>query len=81
MENHDTHLPPGFTLNDLVPEPVNVVVLWGLLGPLGSAGVATRALPHVVPAGELPLPVWPENLPDPTLLLGIRPSHRSTTRY
>ena len=34
MENHNTHLAPGFTLNDLVPAPVNVVVLQGPLGPL-----------------------------------------------
>ena len=26
-------------------------------------------------------PVWPENLPDPTLFLGIRPFHQSTARY
>ena len=38
MENHNTDLGPGFTLNDLVPAPANVVVLWSLLGPLGSAG-------------------------------------------
>ena len=33
MENHNTHLAPGFTLNDLVPAPANVVVLLGPLGP------------------------------------------------
>ena len=26
-------------------------------------------------------PVWPENLPDPTLFLGIHLSHQSTARY
>ena len=26
-------------------------------------------------------PMWSQNLPDPTLFLGIRPSHQSTTRY
>ena len=31
MENLNTHLAPGFTLNNLVPAPVNVVVLRGLL--------------------------------------------------
>ena len=36
MENHNTHLAPGFTLNDLVPAPASVVVL---LGPLGSLPV------------------------------------------
>ena len=34
MANHNTHLAPGFTPNDLVPAPANVVVLWGLLGSL-----------------------------------------------
>ena len=33
MEDHNTHLAPGFTLNDLAPAPVNVAVFWGLLGP------------------------------------------------
>ena len=28
MANHDTHLAQGFTLNDLVPTPANVAVLW-----------------------------------------------------
>ena len=35
MENHNTRLAPGFTLNDLVPAPANVAILWGLLGPGG----------------------------------------------
>ena len=35
MENHNTHLAPGFTLNDLVPAPANVAIFWGLLGPGG----------------------------------------------
>ena len=35
MKNHDTHLAPGFILNDLVPAPANVTVFWGLLGPGG----------------------------------------------
>ena len=35
MENHRTHLAPGFTRSDLVPAPANVAVLWGLLGPGG----------------------------------------------
>ena len=34
MENHNTHLAPGFTLNNLVPAPANMVVLRGALGPL-----------------------------------------------
>ena len=36
MENNNTHLAPGFTLNNLVPAPANVVVLPGPLGPLGD---------------------------------------------
>ncbi|XP_060467300.2 uncharacterized protein LOC132664511 [Panthera onca] len=45
------------------------------------AQVASQSLPNVLPAVEPLFPVWPENLPDPTLLLGIRPSHQSTARY
>ena len=61
MENHNTHLVPGFTLHDLVPAPENVVALCGLLAPLESVVVATWTLPNVLPAGELPLPLWPED--------------------
>ena len=35
MENHNTRLAPGFTLNNLVPAPANVAIFWGLLGPGG----------------------------------------------
>ena len=35
MENHNTHLLPAFTLNDLVPAPANVAAFQGLLGPGG----------------------------------------------
>ena len=35
MENHNTHLAPGFTLNDLAPALANVATFWGLLGPGG----------------------------------------------
>ena len=41
MENHNSHLAPGFPLNDLVPAPANVVVLWDLLGP-GGLTVSTK---------------------------------------
>ena len=34
MENHNSHLAPGFPLNVFVPAPVNMVVLWAPLGPL-----------------------------------------------
>ena len=35
MENRNTHLAPGFTLNNLVPAPANVAAFRGLLGPGG----------------------------------------------
>ncbi|XP_044903169.1 uncharacterized protein LOC123382444 [Felis catus] len=35
VENHNTHLAPGFTLNDLVPAPASVAAFRGLLGPGG----------------------------------------------
>ena len=38
MENHNTHLAPGFTLSDLVPAQANLVVLWGPLGTLPVGG-------------------------------------------
>ena len=41
MENHNMHLAPGFTLKDFLPAPVNVVVLWDLLGP-GGLTVSTK---------------------------------------
>ena len=57
MENHNTHLAPGFNLKDLlVPAPVNLVVLWGLLGQGGH-----KPLPNILPAMELLFPVWPED--------------------
>ena len=77
MENHNPHLAPGFTLNDLVPAPANAAVFWGLLGP---TRLFQQSLPNVCPAVEPLFPVWSENLPDPTLFLGILPSHQSTTR-
>ena len=47
MENHNAHLASGFTHNDLVPAPANVVVLLGPLGPClwGTHTVATRCPP------------------------------------
>ena len=35
MENHNTHLLPGVTLNDFAPAPANVATFWGLLRPGG----------------------------------------------
>ena len=76
MENHNTHLAPGFTHNELVPVAANVAILWGLLGP-GGLTASTKCPSSSGTAS----PVWPENLPDPTLLLEIHPSHQSTSRY
>ena len=73
MENHNTHLATGFTPNDLVPARVNMAgVYW--------AQVTSQPLPNVLPAELLP-PVWPKNLLNPPLMLGIHPSHESTARY
>ena len=49
----------------------------------GSAGTRwlQQALPNVLPAVEPLFPVWPKNLPDPTLFLGIHLSHPGTSRY
>ena len=35
MENHNTHLAPGFTLNNVAPAPANVAAFQGLVGPSG----------------------------------------------
>ena len=49
---------------------------------LGSNGTRwSQSLPNVLPAMEPLLPMWHENLLDPTLFLGICSSHQSTTRY
>ena len=70
IENHSTHLAPGFTPKDFVPAPVNVAILWGLLGPSGltastkclsSSGTASPCVarepprPHSGP-GDSPFP-------------------------
>ena len=45
------------------------------------AQVASQPPPNVPLAVELPLPLWPENLPDPTLFPGTQLSHQSTARH
>ena len=70
MENHNTHLAPGVTLNDLAPAPENVTAFWGLLGPGGFNGLYQMSFqqwnrfsrvareppgPHSVP-GDSPFP-------------------------
>ncbi|VFV30464.1 Hypothetical predicted protein, partial [Lynx pardinus] len=59
LENHNTHLAPGFTPSGLVPAPAGVVVLRGPLTPLPVGGAAPP-LPNVLPAGEPPLPRGPK---------------------
>ena len=77
MENHNTHLAPGFTPNDLVPAPENVV----LPGPLGSFLFgATQTLLDVLPTGEQPLPLWPEESQTPCAP-GDSPFSPDTARY
>ena len=60
MENHNIHLAPSFTLNSLVPVPVTVDCSLGSAGTF-ACGVATHPLPNILSAGELFLPVWPED--------------------
>ncbi|VFV47363.1 Hypothetical predicted protein, partial [Lynx pardinus] len=70
MENHNTHLALGFTLNDLAPALANVAI--------SGTRWLQQSLPNGRPAVELLFPGWPENLLDPTLFLGIRHSLQST---
>ena len=60
MENHNTHLAPGFTLNDLVPAPANVVVLPGPLGPL-PVGDPHSLYPMSSQRGNCLSPCGPKN--------------------
>ena len=57
MENHNTHLVPGFTLNGLVPAPANVVVLQG---PLRACRRPHSLYPLSSQQGTAS-PLWPEN--------------------
>ncbi|XP_042814626.1 keratin-associated protein 10-7-like isoform X2 [Panthera tigris] len=59
-ENHNTHLAPGFTLNDLVPAPANVVVLPGPLGPL-PVGDPHSLYPMSSQRGNCLSPCGPKN--------------------
>ena len=79
MANHNTHLAPGFTPSNLVPAPVNVVVL---LGPLCLCLWAIHtASTRFPPSRETGSPCVALRPPDFTLLLEIHPSHQSTARY
>ena len=66
MANHNTHLAPGFTLNVLVPTPVNVVVLWGPLGPLPVGWPHSLYQVSFLQGNRLS-PMWPEDPLDLTL--------------
>ncbi|VFV32995.1 Hypothetical predicted protein, partial [Lynx pardinus] len=70
MENRNTHLAPGFTLNDLAPAPTNVSAFRGPLGPGGFNSLYQMSFqqwnrfPHV--AREPPGPhSVPEDSPFP----------------
>ena len=76
MGNHNTHLAPSFTLTTLFQHQR----MWVFFGVCWDQ-VTTQLLPNVLTALELLLPMWPKDLPDPTLLLGIHPSHQNTARY
>ena len=70
MESHNIHLAPSITLNNLVPAPANVVVLWGLLGPgCLTASIKSnqkqwnRFSPHGLRTSQIPLCSWGFVLP------------------
>ena len=65
MENHNTHLAPGFALYDLVPASANVAVLWGLLGP-GCLSASTKC---------------PSSSGTASPCVAQEPPHQSTARY
>ena len=77
MENHNTHWALGFTLIMTLFQHQRIWLLSGVCWDL----VATQPLPNVPPTLEPLLPVLPEDLPDLTVLLGIRLFHPSTARY
>ena len=69
MENHSTHLSPGSPLRTLF----HYQRMWlfsqvhcGL-----AFGAPTQPLPGVLPAGELPLPMWPEEPQTPLCFWGF----------
>ena len=66
----------GFTPSDLVPAPANAIVLRGPLGP-GGCTASTKCPPSRGTAS----PRVARRAPDPTLFLGIHPSHQTTARY
>ena len=75
-----SHQAPGFPLNILVSAAVNVVVLWGLLGPLAMGRPHNLYQISSQQGNRLSLcGLRTHGLH--SLLLGIRPSHQSTTRY
>ena len=79
MENHNKHLAPGFTPNDLVLAPANVGVLLRLLGPFPGGGHAASI--RCPPSRGTTSPHVAGRPPDFTLLQGICSSYQSTSRY
>ena len=76
MENHNTHLAPGFTFNDLAPAPANVAISWGLLGPGGFNSLCqmsfqqwNRFSPCAPRTSQTPLCSW--GFPFPTRALPV----------
>ena len=79
MVNLNMHLAPGFTPSDLVLAPVNVVVLPDPLAPLPLG--ESHSVYQVSSSRGTVSPCVAQRPLDFTLLLGICPSHQSTTRY
>ena len=73
VENHNIHLAPAFPLNIFVQVPVNMVVLWGPLGPLAMGRphslyqVSFQQWNHLSPCGLRTSPIalcsWGSTLP------------------
>ena len=74
MENHNTHLAPGFTLNDLAPALSNVATFWGLLGPGGF-----NSLYQSPSSSETAFPRVARERPGPQSVLLDQQSHTSPT--
>ena len=60
MENHNTHLIPGFTPQQSCFGISECGCSLRSMGPLSGEG-GTQPLPDVLPTGEPPLPMWPED--------------------
>ena len=76
MEDQNTHLAPASPLTTLFQHQR----MWPFSGVCWDQVASTVSTKCISTSGTT-FPMCPENLQDPTLLLGIRPSHQSTTRY